>query len=368
MTGEQAWRAAAIAPDGFEPFPLSRVGEDRVLLAGIHVPAVDLVAATLRRVVGEASRVVGSAVRDVRLVVPASWGPRRCTWLRQAARRAGLAEVSLVVAPVAVVEHLLAAGEQFPVGAYLVVCDLGAGAEVTVLRRGPSGLEVLSTLEDPEAGGHRVDDLVVASLNGYLPGREVVGASAGGVRWQMLAAARAGKESASAFATVVVERPAPYGPMVLTAGQVEAVARPVLERAAKLTVEAVDAAELSLDQVSAVVLAGGGATMPLAAQVVGEAVGRAPLVVAEPGTAAVRGAAQVGIVGEAVAGGGAASGGTGVPAFRRFAALGVPALASVALMVDFLSTKARNGGEENSVYRYQFYRPGCGGSARGISR
>src|SRR5688572_4682079 len=89
-TGQQAWRAAESSPDGFVPAPLHYAGEDRVVLAGVQVSAADLVAATLRRVVGEAAGVAGGPVEDVRLVVPAAWGPRRSTWLRQVARRAGL--------------------------------------------------------------------------------------------------------------------------------------------------------------------------------------------------------------------------------------------------------------------------------------
>ena len=53
----------------------------------------------------------------------------------------------------AVAEHLLATGVQWPVGSFVVVCDVDAGAEVTGLRRGPAGFEVLATLADrpPEA-------------------------------------------------------------------------------------------------------------------------------------------------------------------------------------------------------------------------
>ncbi|WP_200214497.1 hypothetical protein [Micromonospora coerulea] len=52
---------------------------------------------------------------------------------------------------------MLATGLQLPVGAFIVVCDVGAGAEVPVLRRDPAGFEVLSTLADPAAGGTAVD-------------------------------------------------------------------------------------------------------------------------------------------------------------------------------------------------------------------
>ncbi|WP_218578857.1 Hsp70 family protein [Phytohabitans houttuyneae] len=361
-TGEQAWQAAAITPDGFEPCPLRLVGQEHALLAGRQVPVVDLVAATLARMAGEAARIAGVAVQQSRLAVPASWGPVRCTWLRRAARRAGLGEVSLVAAPVAVAEHLLASGHSFPVGSYLAVCDIGGGAEVTVLRRGSAGFEVLSTLTDQDAGGLQIDELLAASLDGR-PGGTDAGVAAG-VRWQLLAAARAAKATVSTQAAVTVQRPAPYPPMVVTAGQVETLAGPVLQRAGRLVLDAVAAAELAVDQVS-VVLAGGGAAMPAAARAVGEVVGREPLVTGEPGVAAVRGAAAA--VGPAAVGPDQAMPDIGppVPPFRRFVALAVPAAASLALFVDFAAIKARAGGRDNEVYRYRDYSPGVGGFGPG---
>jgi len=333
--GHAAWLAAQSAPDGFVSAPVRHAGGDRLGLSGVEMPVAELVAATLRQVVGDATRVAGGPVEDVRLVVPAGWGPRRATWLRQAARRAGLADVTLVPAPVAVAQHLLTGGVRLPVGSYLAVCDLGGGVEVSVLRRGPTGFEVLSTLADVQAGGSRVDELLLAQLNGHRPD-----ASSGGDGGRpLVAAVRAAKEAASVHPTVTVGSP----PVVWTAGQVQAVARPVLERAAQLVVEAVAAADLVPDRLAGVFLAGGGASMPLATQVVGEAVDREPVVVADPAVAAVRGAAQTA---------GPATGnvdtpppvGPPLPPLKRAGALAVPGLASLLLLAAFLAVKGRAEG------------------------
>ena len=56
------------------------------------------VAATLRQVAGEAQQAADEPIDDVRLVVPAGWGPRHRTWLRHAARTAALAASRLVEA------------------------------------------------------------------------------------------------------------------------------------------------------------------------------------------------------------------------------------------------------------------------------
>jgi Hsp70 protein len=337
-TGQQAWAAAMAAPEGFEPAPLSR-GQGSVVLAGVELAVVDLVAATLRRVAAEATALAGGPVGDVRLVAPAGWGPRRCTWLRQAAKRAGLPEVTVVPAPVAVADGLAATGLLVPVGAYLAVCDVGGGVEVSVLRRGPTGFEILSTLDDPGAGGRRIDELLAAQLDGH----RFEGSTVDGGRWQVLASARAAREALSAHPTVTVGLP----PIVLAAGQVEAVARPVLERVAALTVEAVEAAEVSVDQLAGVFLVGAGASMPAVARAVGEAVGRKPVVVADPGAAAVRGAAQAtgapaGNVDAAVA-----EVQPPLPPLRRVAGLAVPAVASLAVLVEFMSIEDRYGGRFN---------------------
>ncbi|GAA4581234.1 hypothetical protein GCM10023176_61860 [Micromonospora coerulea] len=138
LTGHQAWQAAAGQPQRFIPAP-RQSPEQRLTVAGTDVDAMDLVVATLRRVAEEAQRIAGCMVEDVRLVVPAGWGPRRRTWMRHAAHRAGLPQPRMIEAPVAAGGHLLAAGVQLPVGSFIVVCDAGGGAEVSVLRRGPAG-------------------------------------------------------------------------------------------------------------------------------------------------------------------------------------------------------------------------------------
>lgn len=337
VTGQLAWQAAASMPEGFEPAPLRHVSRERLVLAGVEVPVADLVAATLRRVADEAVRVAGGPVDDVRLVVPAGWGPRRLTWVRLAARRAGLLDVRLVPAPVAVADHLLSTGVQLPVGSYLAICDVGGGVKATVLRRGPAGVEVLSTLDDPDNGGHRVDELLAAQLDGHTgPDGQPEGE-----RWQLLSTARFAKEALSVQPAATISLPAPRPPMVMTSSNLHAATRPVLERAGALTSQAITAAELVPDQLSGVFLTGGGAAIPSAPTVIGEAVGRPVTVVPEPAAAAVLGAAHAsgppaGSVDAAVL-----DAGPPLPPLRRLASLAVSSVASILLLVEFLLTENR---------------------------
>ena len=131
-TGQAAWRAAAIDPAGFEAEPMRRKPGERVTAAsGVDVDVTDLVTAILQRVAEQATTVAGAPIGDVRLVVPAEWGPSRTAGLRRAARRAGLGDVTVVVAPVAVAQHMAGTvpGLTVPVGAYVAVGDIGGGAE-----------------------------------------------------------------------------------------------------------------------------------------------------------------------------------------------------------------------------------------------
>ena len=213
LVGQAAWRTAATTPDGFVPTPL------RTAAAAGDARSGEQAVATLRQVAAEATRIVGAPVTDVRMVVPAEWGPRRKTWLRQAAYRAGLGQPRLVEAPVAAADRLLSVGVRVPVGAFLLVVDLGAGCEASVLRRGPAGFEVLSTLTDPQAGAWCVDERLTAALAADV--------TPGGADWWLaLAAVRTAREQLARRAVVTV--PLPAGPPMVVHGRVvDEVAEPV---------------------------------------------------------------------------------------------------------------------------------------------
>ncbi|MEU5726750.1 Hsp70 family protein [Micromonospora sp. NPDC047738] len=333
LTGHQAWQAAATDPQRFIPAP-RQSPEQQLTIADTDVDTLDLVAATLRRVAGEAQRVVGSVVEDVRLVVPAGWGPRRRTWMRHAAHRAGLPQPRLIEAPVAVAGHLVAAGVQLPVGSFIVVCDVGAGAEVSVLRRGPAGFEVLATLADPTAGGTAIDEALAATLDNGSP------ADGDGQRWALLASVGAAKQALADRAAVTV--PLPQGSaMVLNTGLLEQAAHPVLHRVAQLVTETIAAAEINATDLAGVYCVGGVARMRLLEKALIETASVTPTLVPDPATAAVRGAADAGAA-DATAVGPPVE--VPVPPVRRAVAIAVPGLASLALIWQyFLTAEYHNG-------------------------
>ncbi|MEU4680904.1 Hsp70 family protein [Micromonospora sp. NPDC023737] len=331
-TGQQARQASVAAPSRLIPSP-RRPADDDVTVDGTAVNALDVAAAPLRRAAAEAERVAGAPVRDVRLVAPAGWGPRRRTWLRQVAHRAGLPQPRLVEAPVAVAEHLLVTGVQLPVGAFIVVCDIGGGVEVTVLRRGPSGFEVLATLADPAAGGAAVDHGLVGALLGDV---NVAGGDA--VTGVMMDSVRAAKEALGAHPAVTVPLP-DRPPVVANSAMLADAARSVPLRVAQLTQEAVAASELTVGDLAGLYCVGGSAHLPHLGKAIAEQTGITPMIPIEPALAAARGAAGAGA---------SEAGGLGVeevpvPPVRRAVAIAVPGFASLALIWQcFMTAEQRN--------------------------
>ncbi|WP_433458446.1 Hsp70 family protein [Micromonospora sp. CA-248212] len=329
--GQAAGQPAASIPRPRHPLEDATAGD-----AGDD--ALEVAASPLRRVAAEAERVVGQPVRDVRVVVPAGWGPRRRTWMRQVAHRAGLPQPRLVEAPVAVAEYLLTTGVRMPVGAFLVVCDVGAGAEVTVLRRGPAGFEVLATLADATAGGTAVDHALADALIAASMGQ-----GQGASRASVADSVRVAKEALVSHPAVTVPLP-DRPPVVANSAMLDEAARPVAWRVAQLTQETVAAAELTVGDVAGIYCVGGSAQLPHLAAAIAELTGTAPVVVPEPGLVAAQGAANAGAVGtvtvERVE--------VPVPPVHRAAAIAVPGFASLALIWQCLLTAERR--ETLNVY------------------
>ncbi|MFC4047501.1 Hsp70 family protein [Dactylosporangium siamense] len=78
LTGVNGEHAAVSAPAGWEPNPKQCVDHGTVWLAERSVPVVDLIAAVLRTVAGEAARVAGGPPGAVVLTHPSAWGNVRC--------------------------------------------------------------------------------------------------------------------------------------------------------------------------------------------------------------------------------------------------------------------------------------------------
>jgi hypothetical protein len=346
--GAQAWRHAATDPNGFALSPL-QAGTGQVEVGGVTVDVAELAAATLRQVAAEAARVAGEPVQQAVLLVPAGWGPRRRTWLRHAARIAGLHATRLVEVAVAAVPAIAPAAAASEPDQVLLVIDVGAGCEATVVRQHGDQIEVLSTLHDPAAGGDTIDARLTEALTGTalqdLPAAQ---------RWNTLATMRIAQQSLAEQVAVTVPVPGAAGPLVVTHTHLLQAAQPVLERAAELATEAVAAADITMADVHDVHLIGGVAVLPGAADLVAAKLGVQPQVAAQPNLVAVMSAANSDPAG-AAARAGRAGEPWQVPPWRRLLLLGLPGLASLLLFTVFLWKSDLYGAQPFGTYRGLVY-------------
>jgi hypothetical protein len=277
IAGPEALVRAAAAPDLYIADPIRALGGPAMIVAGREVLPVDMWAALLRRVAGEATAVTGGPVAGVTVVVPAAWGPRRWALVRDAAHRAGLPDPMLVPSPVAVATYA-AATTVIPAGALVVVCDLGAAeARASVVRRTDAhAWEVVATIADAASGGDQLD-LALHQTAGLL-----TPAWPDPMRLAKAAALRHG----SGFLAD------PTGAVTsVTAQAVDEASQPCLAAAAALVGRVMEAADVGADDIAVVLVAGGGAHLPSCQQVLSTA-GRPVVVVARPEQAAVLGAAR----------------------------------------------------------------------------
>ena len=348
-TGVQAWQQAATMPDGFEPAPLRRITEGDLMVGSRTVAVLDLIATTLRRVVDEAQHLAGAPPGEVRMVVPAGWGPRRRTLLRQAAHRAGLPQPTLVEAPVAVAERLLATGTAVPVGNCLAVADFGAGFEATVLRRVESGFEVLATVDAPDAGGVYLDAALAEHLTAMVPAAGPDPPTAN--PWPLRDSVRIAKESLSHASGVLVPMPPPHPAIVLNAAQLADLAGPILQPAAVATRQAIEAAEVPAEQLSGVYCVGGGAQLPQAAALLRDGLHLAATVVPDPQRAAALGAVHATTAVDADQA--PAPPPEPGPPIRRALGILIPGIASIVLVAHaYLSAHYEPGAGGNAQYAY----------------
>ncbi|GGR51164.1 hypothetical protein GCM10010168_82390 [Actinoplanes ianthinogenes] len=343
--GAEAWRLAADDPDGFVGAPLAE-GTGTVRVHGRTVPIAGLVAATLRLIADEAVRIAGVLPADVRMSVPAGWDPGRRTWLRQTAHQAGLGRPQLIEAPLAAILSTAGplsasgprgSGSSLSGTTFALVCDVGATAEVSVVRVDPDGAEVLATVAAPDAGGRAIDDRLVAMLlNTSAPDQDAdVEAALRAAAPATAAVLRTGKEAVSVQPAVTVPLPARGAAVVLSATLVDQAAEPALRRLTDLTSEALKAAELSATDLAAVYAVGATAAMPAVPRALERHLNVPVRASAMPGAAVVLGVAEAE---------GAAAPITEpapkLPKLTVLRALGlvVPGLASVGLFSHFVDT------------------------------
>jgi Hsp70 protein/LCCL domain len=293
LVGRDAIHAARLAPERFEPHPKRRIDEPTLLLGEAEYPIDEVIGAVLRRVAVEARRVAGAPVRAAVLTYPAVWAHTRRRILVAAAEKAGLVHPVLVPEPIAAAGSFIdVVGAAVPPGSVVVVYDLGAGTfDASVVRRGPSGFEVLATEGLNQAGGLDIDAAVVGYLGGVYGTRRHE-------QWQRLTHpattgerranrqlwddVRTAKEMLSRASSATIHIPLADESAPLGRDQFEQLARPILSSTVVATRAALAAAGMSPQALAGIFLAGGSSRIPLVTTLLQQAFGRAPTVVEQP--------------------------------------------------------------------------------------
>jgi actin-like ATPase involved in cell morphogenesis len=285
-TGRDAVHLARRDPQRMEPNPKRRIDEGTVLLGSTEAAVRDLLAAVFARVAAEARQVAGRIDR-VTVTHPAAWGTHRCALLADAAERSGLGRPHLSTEPEAAAAYLTGvSAAAAPPADRVLVYDLGAGTcDVTLLRRGPDGFEVVASDGLNDVGGLDVDAAIVASLERTYGQLWTDPAS----RWRLWEEVRSAKEMLSRTGSTVIEVPAAGRDAPLGREEFAALVRPVLRPTVAMTAALLRRAGAGAGG-TALILVGGASRIPLVATMLHEAVGITPLVTEQPELVVAEGA------------------------------------------------------------------------------
>ncbi|HEU5127682.1 MAG TPA: Hsp70 family protein [Glycomyces sp.] len=278
-------------PERSEPHPKRRVDDGTMLLGERELPVADVIAAVLERVKREIRQATG-AMGPVTMTVPATWGPTRKHVVTDAAAQAGLGDLTLVAEPVAAATYFVATlGNDVPTGSGVVVYDLGGGTfDATVLRRGPAGFEVLSVDGADDLGGIDFDHALAAHLAANVQSdderwRRLTAPETtadGRHRMALLEEVRHAKERLSRQSSTELTIPLLDVDAHLTRDELEAVARPLLERTVRITQGVIRESGLGPEGLAGLFLVGAASRMPLAGTLLHQAIGLAPASIEQP--------------------------------------------------------------------------------------
>jgi molecular chaperone DnaK (HSP70) len=303
LTGEAAERRGIVEPTRIARELKRRLGDSEpIVLGAAPFPAQRLLAALLEDVVATVTAREGGPPDHVAVTHPANWGPAKVDLLRHALDLAGLRSTTLVADPTAVAMHH-AAQQPRPLapGSTVAVHDLGGGTfDAVVVRWTGTACETLGEPQGIERlGGVDFDEAVFAHVCAELRGHlEDLDGDDPSVR---VAIARLRRECAGAKealatdaeTTVPVALPNVHTDVRLTRTELERMVRPAIAETVSALVRAVDSAGLRPDDLAAVLLVGGSSRIPLVAQEVTSALGRAPAGDVHPKHAVALGAALV---------------------------------------------------------------------------
>ncbi len=308
LVGEAAVRRGAAQPNRLAREFKRRLGDSvPLLLAGSPHSAQSLTGRVLRFVFDTVTAREGERPESTVVTYPANWGPFKQELLDQAIRVADLPDARTATEPEAAAVHY-ASGTRVAPGAVIAVYDLGGGTfDAAVLRKSPTGFELLGRPEGLEhLGGIDFDEAVYQHVLGWLGGAAeqldrtdpaVVSAIAR-LRRECVEAKEA--LSVDSVVSIPVLLPNASNEIRLTRGEFEAMIRPALTETMQALRRGLRSAGFEEGGITTVVLVGGSSRIPLVAELVQAELGVPVAIDAHPKHTIALGAALLAAPGAAV--------------------------------------------------------------------
>jgi len=270
--------------------PYDLVGDDRavrLVVAGKEVSPVEVSAEILKALKLRAEAALGGPIEGAVITVPAYFDDAQRQATRDAGRLAGLEVMRLMAEPTAAaVAYGLDRGSK---GMYAVF-DLGGGTfDISILKLVDGVFEVRATGGDSALGGDDLDRVITTAILGEVPRAQVHAA---------LAEARRVKEALTSRESV--EFRANGVARTVTRADLQAWAKPLIDRCLRACRRVLKDAELTKDQLDGVILVGGSTRSPIVRDAVGEFFAKQPLADLDPDQVVALGAA---VQADALAGG-----------------------------------------------------------------
>ena len=300
FVGRDAESAGRMDPTAFVPDPRSRIDAGTVVLGRSAFPVVEVIGATLARVVQEAIRGAGGLLPRLVLTHPASWDETRRATLTEAGFRTGLGVPTLVPTPVAAAWYQAESVGDIGLDRCLLMYHLGAGTfEASLLRRTADGYDLLAVNHLEDIGGVDFDNLLIKIIRDGVPPSAaetwqhlVTPATTGELRqfMQLCEDVRSAKEALSRQLTVGLHIPLVEQDVHIGREAFESAAEPLLTRTVDLAEDLLDATGTPADQLADVLLLGGSSRIPLVSTLLQRRFGLAPVACKHPELAVAEGA------------------------------------------------------------------------------
>jgi molecular chaperone DnaK (HSP70) len=286
VTGEAATLDAARNPDRIGSELKRRLGNPTpVELGGQPYNVTALLGALLQDVIQKVIDTEGGRPERIMLTHPANWGPFRRALFEEVPQFAGLHTPPMVTEPEAAATHY-ATDRQLADGATVAVYDLGGGTfDATILRTQPGDAEILGTPEGIEQlGGVDFDEAILSYVDyvadGALSGLDMRHPQAATALSRLRQDCVLAKEALSRETETVIPLSLPDRQFHVRFARstFEEMVRAPIESTIGALTRTLQSAQVKPAELSAVLLVGGSARIPLIARMVSAELGRPTVV------------------------------------------------------------------------------------------